>query len=226
MGKYMKKAKVTSEVEVADAHHAQTSLGVLTRAKTLALKKSLSLLPPSTIITTDEGGDGCYLQLRSRRLERRAPHLVRRAKKGKFSLEERKLDLQKGKVGLNLDKKFVGEENNKKTEESGDDEKDEVSIGDKELESENKESTTRESTPISWIAGSEGIETPVSCNTVTTRGNTIEIMTDAMSSILGLEEIFAKEEKQQVEQFIEKYNFDPVKEKPLHGRYEWVKLKP
>ncbi|XP_077227830.1 cyclin-dependent kinase inhibitor 4-like [Tasmannia lanceolata] len=54
MGKYMRKAKATREVAVMEV--SQSSLGIITRAKTLALQKTTS----ST----------SYLQLRNRRLEK------------------------------------------------------------------------------------------------------------------------------------------------------------
>ncbi|CAJ1942785.1 unnamed protein product [Sphenostylis stenocarpa] len=41
-----------------------------------------------------------------------------------------------------------------------------------------------------------------------------------------LEEFFAAAEKDIQKVFSEKYNYDIVKDVPLEGRYEWVKLKP
>lgn len=41
-----------------------------------------------------------------------------------------------------------------------------------------------------------------------------------------LEEFFAAAEKDIHKRFSEKYNYDIVKDVPLEGRYEWVKLKP
>ncbi|XP_068303729.1 cyclin-dependent kinase inhibitor 6-like [Pyrus communis] len=41
-----------------------------------------------------------------------------------------------------------------------------------------------------------------------------------------LEEFFAVVEKESQQKFNEKYNFDVSKDKPLEGRYEWVRLKP
>lgn len=65
----MKKSKIRGDVAVKDA--SQSSLGVRTRAKTLALQRlqsSAESFPPKP--------DQCYLELRSRRLEK--PTLVRR----------------------------------------------------------------------------------------------------------------------------------------------------
>lgn len=61
MGKYMRKAKAAGEVAVMEV--AQSSLGVRTRAKTLALQRLQKSPAPAT-------SSGSYLQLRSRRLEK------------------------------------------------------------------------------------------------------------------------------------------------------------
>lgn len=76
MGKYMKKSKITGDIAVMEVSISpQSSLGVRTRAKTLALQKlqqqSQSLEPDSSSLY--------YLQLRSRRLEK--PPLRNDAKK-------------------------------------------------------------------------------------------------------------------------------------------------
>ncbi|KAE8672608.1 Cyclin-dependent kinase inhibitor 6 [Hibiscus syriacus] len=41
-----------------------------------------------------------------------------------------------------------------------------------------------------------------------------------------LEEFFAAAEKNVKKQFAEKYNYDIVKDEPLKGRYQWVRLNP
>lgn len=78
MGKYMKKSKITGDIAVMEVSISpQSSLGVRTRAKTLALQKlqqqSQSLEPDS------DSSSLYYLQLRSRRLEK--PPLRNDAKK-------------------------------------------------------------------------------------------------------------------------------------------------
>lgn len=65
MGKYMRKSKATGEVAVMEVSQA-ASLGVRTRAKTLALQSSTTAV-----------SSGSYLQLRSRRLEK-PPILMRK----------------------------------------------------------------------------------------------------------------------------------------------------
>lgn len=80
MGRYMRKAKTAGEVAIMDL-----TLGVRTRARTLALQKSS--IPPSRSPSTasSAAAGGSYLQLRSRRLEK--PPIVvndsaKRAKQG------------------------------------------------------------------------------------------------------------------------------------------------
>ncbi|MCD7446097.1 hypothetical protein HAX54_037304 [Datura stramonium] len=41
-----------------------------------------------------------------------------------------------------------------------------------------------------------------------------------------IEEFFSAAEKREQKRFAEKYNYDIVKDVPLEGRYEWVRLKP
>ncbi|XP_073063635.1 cyclin-dependent kinase inhibitor 3-like isoform X1 [Primulina eburnea] len=65
MGKYMRKAEATSDVAVMDV--SQSSFGVRTRAKTLALRRLQSTGAAPSLETPDSY---YYLELRSRRLEK------------------------------------------------------------------------------------------------------------------------------------------------------------
>ncbi|PIN15303.1 hypothetical protein CDL12_02585 [Handroanthus impetiginosus] len=47
-----------------------------------------------------------------------------------------------------------------------------------------------------------------------------------MPSAAELEEFFAAAEKYEQNRFAEKYNYDIVKDVPLEGKYQWVRLKP
>ncbi|KAJ9670770.1 hypothetical protein PVL29_026976 [Vitis rotundifolia] len=49
---------------------------------------------------------------------------------------------------------------------------------------------------------------------------------EKMPSESELEEFFAAAEKDVQKRFSEKYNYDIVKDVPMEGRYEWVRLKP
>ena len=64
MGKYMKKSKITSDVVAV----MEVTSGVRTRAKTHALQ-----LLQSPVSSNLDATSTCYLQLRSRRLEKPAP---------------------------------------------------------------------------------------------------------------------------------------------------------
>jgi hypothetical protein len=68
MGKYMKKSKIAGDVTavIMDSPSHASTVGVRTRAKTLALQKS----PVSSPQNTDSSS---YLQLRSRRLRKLPP---------------------------------------------------------------------------------------------------------------------------------------------------------
>ncbi|VFQ95902.1 unnamed protein product [Cuscuta campestris] len=96
MGKYMEKAKIAADVAVMEL--PQSLLGVRTRAKTLALRRLQSSQP-------SPDSESCYLQLRSRRLEKHPTLLEERRKpsggtakrncqKGTDSATCRKLNLE------------------------------------------------------------------------------------------------------------------------------------
>ncbi|TVU48462.1 hypothetical protein EJB05_08100, partial [Eragrostis curvula] len=90
--------------------------------------------------------------------------------------------------------------------------------------------STRETTPCSLIRNSETISTPGS----TTKSKTSSSMTSRqrmeasvcrfIPSSLEMEEFFAAAEQQEQHAFREKYNFCPVNDCPLPGRYEWARL--
>lgn len=83
----------------------------------------------------------------------------------------------------------------------------------------------RESTPSSEIQGESG-------ELESTRKHASEInsrhrsMAKKMPSSAEIDEFFSSAEKDLQRQYAEKYNFDFVKEQPLEGRYNWVRVKP
>ncbi|KAL9232781.1 hypothetical protein vseg_007850 [Gypsophila vaccaria] len=99
-----------------------------------------------------------------------------------------------------------------------------------EFDDDLRERSTRESTPSNMILASDSVRTPGS----TTRPASSAKATRRLPSSTPrdiptsneMEEFFADAEEQQQKDFIEKYNFDPVNDKPLNGRYEWKKVKP
>ncbi|KAH7833372.1 hypothetical protein Vadar_005629 [Vaccinium darrowii] len=225
MGKYMKKAKKTGEVARMDS-----SLGVRTRAKTLALQQRLQNSPAPANST----GAGAFLQLRSRRLEKQV--LIGDSKRQKPTPKESSLSKTNpipnpnpslaSKEGICLE----SEEKNLEKRSNDVEEGTEASFGDNVLEFEGKERSTRESTPCSLIRDPESIRTPGSTTRPTmsaeaNRGllNSVPIRIPRANQI---DAFFAGFEAQQCQQFIERYNFDPATDTPLPGRYEWTKLDP
>ncbi|XP_015574099.1 cyclin-dependent kinase inhibitor 4 isoform X4 [Ricinus communis] len=265
MGKYIRKAKTTSEVAVMDL-----SFGVRTRAKTLALQRQRQRQrqrqpppPPPPHPPSPPSSAGGYLQLRSRRLVKKPPILVHVSKRQKDGHSS-----NSNKVGLNPNnsnnnnsnsisssksgsrvrvspgsgpkEEFAGSGNreeeiveknkscaddNNNNNESKDLGVEEASFGENVLDIEGREST-RESTPCSLIRDPESIRTPGS----TTRPSSTEPNRTSMRRHIPtaheMDEFFTGAEEEQQKRFIEKYNFDPVNDKPLAGRYEWAKLDP
>ncbi|KAG8636866.1 cyclin-dependent kinase inhibitor 5 isoform X4 [Manihot esculenta] len=252
MGKYMRKAKTTAEVAVMDL-----SLGVRTRAKTLALQRQARLPssppePPLVPAQPSPPAASCgYLQLRSRRLVK-LPILVHDSKRQKHGHNKeaqnpnnsnsiagsgvRACSMDSGTNGSGQKKEVNGENKEEELQENNNDineSKDlgiEASFGENVLEIEGSERGTRESTPCSLIRDPETIRTPGSTTRHASSAETSRRMQDSMRRHIPtaneMDEFFAGAEEEQQRQFIEKYNFDPVKDKPLPGRYEWEKLDP
>ncbi|XP_021274237.1 cyclin-dependent kinase inhibitor 1-like [Herrania umbratica] len=86
-------------------------------------------------------------------------------------------------------------------------------------------SSRRETTPSSELRAEpedqDSMSKPSEVNSH--RRSTVENINPIQAEI---EEFFASAEKDLQKHFTEKYNFDFVKEEPLEGRYEWVRLKP
>lgn len=255
MGKYMRKTKSLGEVAVMEL--SQSSLGVLTRAKTLALRR-LQQSPTPSPSSASPLASGSYLQLRSRRLEKPpvvfSGHESKRQKQSpkegcprnpsptvssslRPTMPERSVSLGRvNEEGDHTAEKSVGKFDEIHASESKNENIDlvieEASFGENILDFESRESrSTRESTPSSLIRNPDIIRTPSS----TTRPTTSAIETNHRNPYSSnrhiptareMDEFFALAEEKQQRHFIEKYNFDPVKDTPLPGRYEWEKLQP
>ncbi|XP_021832664.1 cyclin-dependent kinase inhibitor 7-like isoform X1 [Prunus avium] len=82
---------------------------------------------------------------------------------------------------------------------------------------------SRETTPSSELClGSEEMESPAPA--VYLRRRQLPVSKAPPSD--EIEEFFAMAEKYEQKRFAEKYNYDIVKDVPLEGRYQWVRLKP
>ncbi|KAJ6734475.1 CYCLIN-DEPENDENT KINASE INHIBITOR 4-RELATED [Salix purpurea] len=200
MGKYMRKAKTTNDVAVLDM-----SYGVRTRAKTLALKKQQALKLHSSSATPPSSPAG-YLQLRSRRLEKKATPssiiaswLYKEAATEtgcvdwNFKMLDLTLRLLRPHFGYFL-------------------------------------LSTRESTPCNLTRGTEDARTPGSSTKPSSPAESSHRLQNSMRRCIPttheMDEFFGPAEEEQLRRFTEKFNFDPVSDKPLPGRYEWEKLDP
>ncbi|WOL06157.1 cyclin-dependent kinase inhibitor 5-like [Canna indica] len=221
MGKYMRKAKLSGEVAVMEVAAHQPSLGVRTRARALAAAAAA------------QDSSLAYLELRSRRLEKPLPSVAASKPKGGPPKEVPKSDATPRFTSLKAGRAptsnsgSAGTLRTRRCSEKGDDASLDVEVSCAENVPE-PESRERETTPCSLIRDSETIGTPCS----TTR-STYKIvgnrrlqgpMRQNIPSSQEVEDFFVGLEKLQQQIFIEKYNFDPVNDHPLPGRYEWVEL--
>ncbi|KAJ6825097.1 cyclin-dependent kinase inhibitor 5-like [Iris pallida] len=213
MGKYMKKTKASnSDTILMEVSSSSSLVGVRTRAKTLAL----------TRLHQNPSSSSSYLQLRSRRLEKTVP--LYKPKETPKPPNPRNPNPRNPKNSTPQNPKIPSKE------EVG--EEIVASFGENVLESEQGKCNVssrdaRETTPCSLIRDPDTIGTPGS----STRPNNSTITRRVKSSIqrniptsCEMEEFFSAPEKVQQKAFMENYNFDPVKDRPLPGRYEWVKL--
>jgi hypothetical protein len=201
MGKYLpKKPKTTLKEVVSSTTTTTTTAGVRTRAKTLALQS-----------TNPDANSLCYLQLRSRRLQKPLFfNKTQRPQKQTHKEEENKGQFGKtGEIetGGSFDEASCGEKNN--------------------LEFVNRDRSTTESIPCSLVRDLDNIVTPGSTPRNTSSAVNDQNDTQICSPTpLELDEFFSNAEQEQQRLFIDKYNFDIVNDLPLPGRYEWAKLSP
>ncbi|EOA13970.1 hypothetical protein CARUB_v10027095mg [Capsella rubella] len=220
MGKYMKKSKTTGKIGVMEPSEP-TTMGVRTRAaKTLALKRLNSSSAADSALPDDSS---CYLQLRSRRLEK--PFSLIEPKQPpkvlKSGIKESRVDSVNSVDSVPVAQSCNGDECFDNSVSA------QVSCGENSLDFESRHST-RESTPCNFVEDHEIMVTPGS-STRSMRTATKEYTKDRDSTIpttSELEEFFAFAEQQQQRLFVEKYNFDIVNDIPLSGRYEWVQVIP
>lgn len=199
-------------------------MGVRTRAKTLALQKSHSQQQQQQ--QQPELASDSYLQLRNRRLHK-PPIAVHSNKRNRHSNPKSPIP-EPPRLGLASDAALaVTKEENALHENA---EGLEASFGENVLDFEGRERGTRESTPCSLIRDSDTVRTPGSTTRPTCSAEahrrTEHAARRQIPTSREMDEFFTEIEEAQQRQFIEKYNFDPVNEKPLPGRYEWEKLKP
>ncbi|KAG2327763.1 hypothetical protein Bca4012_036781 [Brassica carinata] len=234
MGKYMRKSKFNGEaislMEVSpSSSSSSSSLGVLTRAKSLALqrrlqKPSLPTSPSPNPKKADCGGS--YLELRSRRLQKKPPIVV---------IKRRKQQRRKESPGRNPNPRsdLVAESDECRQDKVLNDETNNKCSTENFLELQDCESlqrNTRESTPCTLNREAE-INTSLGSSTKLNNG--ISDNSDQREESLSgshrpttpdMDRFFSGAEEEQQKKFIDKYNFDPVNEQPLPGRFEWEKV--
>ncbi|KAJ0966522.1 hypothetical protein J5N97_023439 [Dioscorea zingiberensis] len=231
MGKYMKKAKALGgDVALMEVPHP-SPLGVRTRARTLALQR----LQGPTSSSPAPSSSSSYLQLRSRRLHKVASPLPK-SKENPNGHNPSPNPKSSGKAGPCLRSRATEQERcggSRKeavvSEVSPEgDTAVEVSFGENVLDCEGRNRNARETTPCSLIRDSETIGTPGS---TTRRTSSVVINRGIENSSCRsiptaheMEEFFKEAEQLQQRSFTEKYNYDPVNDQPLPGRFEWVKL--
>ncbi|KAI3461043.1 hypothetical protein Pfo_017706 [Paulownia fortunei] len=218
MGKYARKSKMTVDVAVMDV--SQSYLGVRTRAKTLALQRLQSTAAAALLPSKP---DACYLELRSRRLEksmqqqnsRNVRHSCGCRGKEDPEIGSGEEFFRSGSVSGSIEGEILGIE---------------ASFGENNLDFEARERGSRESTPCSLIRVADTIITPGSTTKQTCSSASSQRVRNALlmnvPSARDLEDFFAREEQSLQRHFVEKYNFDFVKDLPLPGRYEWVAVRP
>ncbi|KAL4587965.1 hypothetical protein LXL04_000842 [Taraxacum kok-saghyz] len=222
MGKYMRKANLTGDM-VAVMDVSQSSLGVRTRAKTLALQKlraTKSTATPPESPAAEKHSELSYLQLRSRRLEKPTFQQLTCCRQQNPNPNPMISSGVSGSVGSgSLDTEFkAGEE----TEES-------CYFGENNIDFDGRERSTRESTPCSlrndtydiYAHGSSSSTRSMNLEPSRTSRN---LITKNMPFTQEIEEFFARHDQEQQRRFADKYNFDIAKEKPIGGRYEWVQV--
>ncbi|KAJ6729085.1 CYCLIN-DEPENDENT KINASE INHIBITOR 4-RELATED [Salix viminalis] len=232
MGKYMKKSKITSDVVAV----MEVTSGVRTRAKTHALQ-----LLQSPVSSNQDATSTCYLQLRSRRLEKPAPLFNAETKRN--PTREKDSFNCKGASRLRVNSsRTTGDCDGKGTEKLGfkceteDFESlKEASSGDncfrfrKRGRLFTQKRCTRESTPCSLIRDPETIATPGSTTRQRSSTSGSQRLLNTQRNVpttCEMDEFFAAVEQQQQRLFIEKYNFDIVNDLPLSGHYDWVRVIP
>ncbi|XP_030440057.2 cyclin-dependent kinase inhibitor 3 isoform X2 [Syzygium oleosum] len=251
MGKYMKKSKtITRDVLLPEVSPRSSAAGVRTRAKTLASRRPRRASrppPPAAAAAAAPSSDASpcpfsYLQLRSRRLRKpclapsearrdEVPVGRRRAESGSGGSCDASCSAGTASLGGGVegDGGCVGRSGGGNGEECACDAGVDASFGENDLEIEDTDRGTRETTPCSLIRDLNANTPPGS----TTRQQSSCTAHRTQMSILRsipasdeMEEFFAYAERRQQRSFIEKYNFDIVKDLPLPGRFEWVQVIP
>ncbi|CAN6478486.1 unnamed protein product [Victoria cruziana] len=222
MGKYMRKGKGIGEVALMEMSQVA---GVRTRARALA-----ALRRKSNAAAVVGELQVSYLELRSRRLVKSAPARGKHAELA-VPVPERTVN-SGGDAGREAE--VATSSNGSSLENAGvaagcgdvSDLEVEVSLGETAVDYECSESIRNAAASSNLGEQSEALESTTSPDVNNYGDLSRQAPKPAAPSASEIEEFFAPFEKEEQRRFIEKYNYDPVKDVPLEGRYEWVKVTP
>ncbi|XP_031498111.1 cyclin-dependent kinase inhibitor 3-like [Nymphaea colorata] len=226
MGKFMRKCKEMGEVAVVEVPPVG---GARTRARALAELRKRSSVGSEELQVS-------YLELRSRRLAKNGPPKEKKREFGSRVVAQESPAVNSG----------AGDEDARVSmcSGTGSSEEDKVaavrsgSVSDPEVEASLGENSAdyeciesvRETTPPSDLrAESEALESTTSSafnDSANYRRKPSRVAARTTPPASEIEEFFAAFEKEEERRFAEKYNYDVVKDIPLAGRYEWVKVTP
>ncbi|GAV80688.1 CDI domain-containing protein [Cephalotus follicularis] len=91
-----------------------------------------------------------------------------------------------------------------------------------------REEERRETTPSSELGAEESYDLDSTARppSMAEENSGVKSTAEKMTTASELEEFFSAAERNIQKQFLDKYNYDIVKDEPVEGRYEWVRLSP
>ncbi|XP_058089101.1 cyclin-dependent kinase inhibitor 1-like [Magnolia sinica] len=195
MGKYMKKCKGIGEVAVMEV----SSVGVRTRARALALATATKRRRPVSG------------EFRTRRLLERASQLRRSSNSGRIPADRCPSPdrVAVSRCSSNGSSELVNEWFRSSDPEG---------FGN----ATDFDSRERETTPSNLRSESDDLESTARLSETNSRRKS---SAEKIPSEAEIEAFFSAAEKTELKRFAERYNYDVLKDVPLEGRYEWVKLK-
>lgn len=235
MGKdVIKKSKAAGEVGLVEVTQL-SSMGVRTRAKTQALQLQ-------GLLHQNSAAEGSYLQLRNRRLQK-PPNFSSRTKRNPASTKPNASKLTSRKSCAS-NSKVIGPLNSRSNIGPANSFNCLGTQAQSKVESVTKAEAAEQRNINLHVAASSSslgenvLEFEACTSRFRDRSRTMERTPSSSSSSTTrrrsrlmptsneMDRFFLGPEQQQQIRFIEKYNFDPVNDKPLPGHFEWTKLHP
>ncbi|XP_031491278.1 cyclin-dependent kinase inhibitor 5-like [Nymphaea colorata] len=226
MGRYMRKCKGVGEVAVMEVSQVA---GVRTRARALAaLRRNSSAAAVVGELQVS------YLELRSRRLVKSAPARGKNAELPARVPAPAEREVNSGAAAA-CEAEVRTSSNGSSVEDDapgagrcGDvsDLEVEVSLGETAVDYECSGSIREAAASSNLGEESEALESTTSPDVNNYGDHGRKTSKRSAPSVSEIEEFFAAFDKEEQRRFTERYNYDPVKDVPLAGRYEWVKVTP